>query len=137
MPQETTSERLARKFPLAQSGAKFGKLCLVGRRKSLHSRSKPRTRSKLVGRTSSLLPAKRLRSYARASGSFKPATLAERLRGVGNSSGNNTSNSGGAVLVTRSGRRLQNDQRERIQGRDGQPRRARWHCAQNQIGNLE
>ena len=72
---------------MAQSGAKFGKLCLVGRRKSLHSRSKPRTRSKLVGRTSSLLPAKRLRSYARASGSFKPATLAERLRGVGNSSG--------------------------------------------------
>src|SRR5205823_2068055 len=39
-----TSERLAPRFRLAQSGVRFGKQYSVGQRRSFHSASRPRTR---------------------------------------------------------------------------------------------
>jgi len=37
MPRETTSERLAPRFRLAQSGVRFGKQYSIGQRRSFHS----------------------------------------------------------------------------------------------------
>src|SRR5262249_36982641 len=57
-PKATTLEQSVPKFPLAQNGVRFGKLCSGGRSKSFHSRSRPCTTLQLPN-TSSLLRAKR------------------------------------------------------------------------------
>lgn len=53
VPTETTLELSAPKFPLAQSGARFGKQCLAGRRRLFPSALRPRTISTFTSNTSS------------------------------------------------------------------------------------
>jgi hypothetical protein len=53
MPTATAWELLAPRFQLAQSGVRFGKLCLAGRHRSFRSTSKPPIRSKFASHASS------------------------------------------------------------------------------------
>ena len=76
---------LAPRFPLAQSGVRFGRPCLAGRRKSFHSVSRPLTASKFAA-TVITVTGKTFYDIAHAPAIIQTGDARRKICDVGNSS---------------------------------------------------